>query len=51
MVKCKRITDEQVEPIVNPTFSLLPALEDGYFYDLNITAANKKQVCTLFFIG
>lgn len=44
MVKCKRITDEQVEPIVNPTFSLLPALEDGYFHDLNITAANKKQV-------
>ncbi|GLV35944.1 uncharacterized protein CBL_09838 [Carabus blaptoides fortunei] len=43
MVQCKRVTEDQIEPVINPVFSLLPALEDGYFHDLIILAANKKQ--------
>lgn len=48
MLQCKRVSEEPSEPFINPTFSLLPALEDGYFSDLTITAANKKQVFVTF---
>ncbi|KAF2897714.1 hypothetical protein ILUMI_08461 [Ignelater luminosus] len=43
MLHCKRIQEEPSEYTLNTTFSLLPALEDGYFGDIKITAANNKQ--------
>ena len=41
---CKRVVASDPEPPVDSSFSLLPALEDGYFSDLSITASNNKQV-------
>lgn len=44
MLHCKRIFEESIDKSHNIQFSLLPALEDGYFSDLIITSSNKKQV-------
>jgi hypothetical protein len=41
---CKRVAASDPEPPIDSSFSLLPALEDGYFSDLSITASNSKQV-------
>jgi hypothetical protein len=41
---CKRVAASDPEPPIDSPFSLLPALEDGYFSDLSITASNSKQV-------
>lgn len=43
-LKCKRVKDEPLEQNFNSPFSLLPALEDGYFSDITISAANGKEV-------
>ncbi|KAK4876099.1 hypothetical protein RN001_012521 [Aquatica leii] len=43
MLHCKRIQEEPNDYALNTTFSLLPALEDGYFSDIKIIAANNKQ--------
>ncbi|KDR13429.1 uncharacterized protein LOC110835411 [Zootermopsis nevadensis] len=40
---CKRVVASEPEPPVDSPFSLLPALEDGYFSDLSIMASNNKQ--------
>ncbi|GFG38681.1 hypothetical protein Cfor_08266 [Coptotermes formosanus] len=40
---CKRVAASDPEPLTDSSFSLLPALEDGYFSDLSITASNSKQ--------
>jgi hypothetical protein len=44
---CKRVAASDPDPPVDSSFSLLPALEDGYFSDLSITASNNKQVQVL----
>lgn len=46
-LRCKRIPLEELEPLLDSPYSLLPALEDGYFSDINITATNGKQVTDL----
>ncbi|KAK7869304.1 hypothetical protein R5R35_012870 [Gryllus longicercus] len=43
VLHCKRIAETEPDPPIDSTFSLLPALEDGYFSDLSITACNSKQ--------
>lgn len=43
MLHCKCIQEEPSECALNTTFSLLPALEDGYFGDIKIVASNNKQ--------
>ncbi|KAG5890631.1 hypothetical protein JTB14_020335 [Gonioctena quinquepunctata] len=40
---CVRVNEEISANNYSTTFSLLPALEDGYFSDVTITASNKKQ--------
>lgn len=44
MLHCKRCNDESEVNYNVPYFTLLPALEDGYFSDITITASNSKQV-------
>ncbi|XP_067013462.1 uncharacterized protein [Anabrus simplex] len=43
LLHCKRVAEAEPDPPVDSNFSLLPALEDGYFSDLSITASNNKQ--------
>ncbi|XP_025828986.1 uncharacterized protein LOC108743837 [Agrilus planipennis] len=43
LLKCKRIADESIDHFPKFPFSLLPALEDGYFSDMIIVASNKKE--------
>jgi hypothetical protein len=43
-LQCKRVIASDPDPPIDSSFSLLPALEDGYFSDLSITASNNKQV-------
>ncbi|KAE8752100.1 hypothetical protein FOCC_FOCC001262 [Frankliniella occidentalis] len=42
-LQCKRIPAEELEPLLDASFSLLPALEDGYFSDISIPAISGKQ--------
>jgi hypothetical protein len=49
LLHCKRVVAPDPEPPIDSSFSLLPALEDGYFSDLSITASNNKQVQALSF--
>ena len=44
ILQCKRINDETIEENVCTSFTLLPALEDGYFSDVELVSANNKQV-------
>nr|CAD7264660.1 unnamed protein product [Timema shepardi] len=43
LLQCRRVFSGEFNSPVLSTFSLLPALEEGYFSDLTITAANNKQ--------
>jgi hypothetical protein len=43
MLHCKRVYEESTHKYHSVPFSLLPALEDGYFSDLTLTSSNKKQ--------
>ncbi|XP_017785530.1 PREDICTED: uncharacterized protein LOC108568763 isoform X2 [Nicrophorus vespilloides] len=43
VLDCKRIADICTDDGTNRPFSLLQALEEGYFSDLTLTAANLKQ--------
>lgn len=43
MLHCKRVQDDPTDDPLDSPFSLLPALEDGYFSDIKITASNGKQ--------
>lgn len=43
MLHCKRIQEDPNEENFDSPFSLLPALEDGYFADIKITASNNKE--------
>lgn len=43
MLHCKRVYEEPQDDTPNTTFSLLPALEDGYFSDIALRAANNKE--------
>lgn len=43
---CKKVLEEPQDTTLNTTFSLLPALEDGYFSDIKIIADNNKEVST-----
>ncbi|KYB25250.1 uncharacterized protein LOC100141518 [Tribolium castaneum] len=43
MLHCKRIYEDATDKYHSIPFSLLPALEDGYFSDLTIVSSNKKQ--------
>jgi hypothetical protein len=49
LLHCKRVIAPDPEPPIDSSFSLLPALEDGYFSDLSITASNNKQVWAVLF--
>lgn len=49
-LQCKRIVKNEPDNPDSP-FSLLPALEDGYFSDLTITAMNNKQVRNILYPG
>ncbi|KAJ1530441.1 hypothetical protein ONE63_005346 [Megalurothrips usitatus] len=40
---CKRIPSEELEPQFDVPYSLLPALENGFFSDTTIAASNGKQ--------
>ncbi|XP_034251805.1 uncharacterized protein LOC117651669 isoform X2 [Thrips palmi] len=42
-LRCKRVPTEELEPLLDAPFTLHPALEDGYFSDITLTAANGKQ--------
>lgn len=43
-LRCKRVPTEELEPLLDAPYTLHPALEDGYFSDATLTAANGKQV-------
>lgn len=43
MLHCKRVQEEPVEKNFDSRFSLLPALEDGYFSDIKLVASNNKE--------
>lgn len=43
LLHCKRVPPTDPLPASDAPFSLLPALEDGYFSDLSITASNNKK--------
>nr|CAD7448516.1 unnamed protein product [Timema bartmani] len=47
LLQCRRVFSGEFNSPVLSTFSLLPALEEGYFSDLTITAANNKQEVVL----
>ncbi|XP_047118625.1 uncharacterized protein LOC124799129 [Schistocerca piceifrons] len=42
MLRCKRVVESDPDPPGDAPFSLLPALEDGYFSDVSITASNGR---------
>ncbi|RZF40536.1 hypothetical protein LSTR_LSTR000415 [Laodelphax striatellus] len=42
-LQCKLVNTAELNQISEAPFSLLPALEDGYFSDLTITASNSKK--------
>lgn len=44
MLHCRRKPISQPVEVLDAPLSLLPALEDGYFSDLTIAAANNKKV-------
>lgn len=48
-LRCKRIPVEELEPLLDVPFTLLPALEDGYFSDISISSSNGKQVLKVLF--
>lgn len=43
MLHCKRIQEDPNEENFDSPFSLLPALEDGYFSDIKLVASNNKE--------
>uniref|UniRef100_A0A1B6MP93 BTB domain-containing protein n=1 Tax=Graphocephala atropunctata TaxID=36148 RepID=A0A1B6MP93_9HEMI len=43
LLHCRRSTTSEPGAAMDATFSLLPALEDGYFSDLTIVASNDKK--------
>ncbi|XP_075220250.1 uncharacterized protein LOC142323850 isoform X2 [Lycorma delicatula] len=43
LLHCKRASPSEPAPVLDSPFSFLPALEDGYFSDLSITASNNKK--------
>lgn len=44
MLHCKRVHEEQHDDNLSVPFSLLPALEDGYFSDITLVANNNREV-------
>lgn len=49
ILHCKRIYEDCIDKYHSIPFSLLPALEDGYFSDLTLVSSNKKQVSIALF--
>lgn len=43
MLHCKRVQEDPNEENFDSRFSLLPALEDGYFSDIKLVASNNKE--------
>lgn len=43
MLHCKRVQEDPSEENFDSPFSLLPALEDGYFSDIKLVASNNKE--------
>lgn len=44
LLHCRRKPTSEPSEVLDAPFSLLPALEDGYFSDLAIVASNNKKV-------
>lgn len=42
-LRCKRVPTEELEPLLDTPYTLHPALEDGYFSDITLTASNGKK--------
>lgn len=44
ILHCTRVDEDKIDHNINIPFSILPALEDGYFSDTILMSANNKQV-------